>query len=81
MQARREYKEFKAGPDSAVMVTLNDYLDPSGKKAFEEESIEEVKEKIYEHISRENEMGLPPHESWEGIMEGEEWVDECIESG
>jgi hypothetical protein len=44
-------------------------------------TIEEVKEKIYEHISLENEMGLPPHESWEGIVEGEDWVDECIENG
>jgi hypothetical protein len=26
-------------------------------------------------------MGLPPHESWEGIVEGEDWVDECIENG
>lgn len=42
---------------------------------------EEVKEKIYEHINLENEMGIPPHESWEGIVEGEEWVDECIEGG
>jgi hypothetical protein len=42
---------------------------------------ENVMELIYEHISRENEMGLPPHESWEGIMEGEEWVDECVENG
>lgn len=44
-------------------------------------SIDQVKERIYEHISREHEMGLPPHESWEGIMEGEDWVDECIGSG
>ena len=44
-------------------------------------TIEQVKENIYEHISREFEMGLPPHESWEGIIEGEEWVDESIESG
>jgi hypothetical protein len=44
-------------------------------------TIEQVKEKIYEHISREHEMGVPPHESWEGITEGEEWVDECIEQG
>lgn len=44
-------------------------------------TIEQVKEKIYEHITLESEMGLPPHESWEGIMEGEEWVEECIESG
>ena len=42
---------------------------------------ENVMELIYDHISRENEMGLPPHESWEGIMEGEEWVDECVENG
>jgi hypothetical protein len=42
---------------------------------------EQVKEKIYEHISREHEMGLPPHESWEGILEGDDWVDECIENG
>ena len=42
---------------------------------------EEVKEMIYEHINLENKMGIPPHESWEGIVEGEEWVDECIESG
>lgn len=42
---------------------------------------ENVMELIYDHISRENEMGLPPHESWEGIVEGEEWVDECVENG
>jgi hypothetical protein len=33
----REYKELKGGPDRAVMVTMNDYLDPSGKKGFEEQ--------------------------------------------
>ena len=44
-------------------------------------TIEQVKENIYEHISLEYEMGLPPHESWEGIMEGTEWVDESIENG
>jgi hypothetical protein len=44
-------------------------------------TIEQVKESIYEHITRESEMGLPPHESWEGIVEGEDWVDECIENG
>lgn len=44
-------------------------------------TIEQVKENIYEHISREHEMGIPPHESWEGIEEGTEWVDESIESG
>lgn len=44
-------------------------------------TIEEVKQHIYEHISRENEMGLPPHESWEGISEGEDWVDICVENG
>ena len=44
-------------------------------------TIEQVKEKIYEHISREHEMGIPPHESWEGITEGDEWVDECVENG
>lgn len=44
-------------------------------------TLEQIKENIYEHISREFEMGLPPHESWEGITEGEEWVDESIESG
>jgi hypothetical protein len=44
-------------------------------------TIENVKELIYDHISREHEMGLPPHESWEGIVEGDEWVDECIENG
>lgn len=42
---------------------------------------ENVMELIYDHISRENEMGLPPHESWEGIIEGEEWVDGCVENG
>lgn len=44
-------------------------------------TIEEVKELIYDHIDREYQMGLPPQESWEGIVEGEEWVDECIENG
>ncbi len=33
----REYKEIKADATTATVVTLNDYLDPSGKKAFEEE--------------------------------------------
>lgn len=33
----REYKELKADADSAVIVTLNDYVNPAGKKAFEEE--------------------------------------------
>lgn len=42
---------------------------------------EEVKEFIYDHISQENDMELPVHESWGGIMEGIEWVDECIENG
>jgi hypothetical protein len=37
---------------------------------------EEVVGLIYQHIQNENEMGLPPQESWEGIFEGEEWVDE-----
>jgi hypothetical protein len=44
-------------------------------------SIEEVKERIYDHIQTESNMGLPPHESWEGITESDEWVEECIESG
>lgn len=44
-------------------------------------SIEEVKEKIYDHIQIEFNMGLPPHESWEGITEIHDWVEECIESG
>ena len=44
-------------------------------------TIEQVKENIYEHISRENEMGLPPQESWESIVGGEEWVDESVKSG
>ena len=44
-------------------------------------TIEQVKRHIYEHISRENEMGIPPHETWEGINEGDEWVDECIKNG
>ena len=44
-------------------------------------TIEQVKENIYEHITLEHGMGLPPHESWEGINVGEEWVDESIENG
>ena len=44
-------------------------------------TIDQVKESIREHIEREHEMGIPPHESWEGITEGDEWVDESIESG
>ena len=44
-------------------------------------TIENVKELIYDHINLEHEMGIPPHESWEGIVEGEEWVDECIQNG
>jgi hypothetical protein len=42
---------------------------------------EEVVGLIYQHIQNENEMGLPPQESWEGIFEGEEWVDKCIKNG
>jgi hypothetical protein len=42
---------------------------------------ENVVDLIYQHIQNENEMGLPPQESWEGIFEGEEWVDECIKNG
>lgn len=41
----------------------------------------EVVDLIYQHIQTENEMGLPPNRSWEGIFEGDEWVDECIKSG
>lgn len=33
----REYREFKAGPDGAVIVDLIDWLDASGKKLLEEE--------------------------------------------
>ena len=44
-------------------------------------TIENVKELIYDHITLEHGMGIPPHESWEGIVEGEEWVDECIQNG
>ena len=44
-------------------------------------TIQDVKERIYDHIQTESNMGIPPHESWEGITEGDEWVDECIESG
>lgn len=44
-------------------------------------TIQDVKERIYGHIQTEFNMGIPPHESWEGIVEGDEWVDECIESG
>ena len=42
---------------------------------------QEVVGLIYQHIQNENEMGLPPQESWEGIFEGTEWVDECIKNG
>lgn len=41
----------------------------------------DVLELIYDHINVEHQMGLPPHESWEGIVEGDDWVDECIENG
>lgn len=44
-------------------------------------TIEQVKDLIYGHITLEHGMGIPPHESWEGIDEGIEWVDECIENG
>jgi hypothetical protein len=44
-------------------------------------TIENVKELIYDHITLENGMGIPPQESWEGIVEGVEWVDECIQNG
>lgn len=44
-------------------------------------TVEQVKELIYEHITQENEMGIPVNDTWEGIMEGVDWVDECIESG
>ena len=33
----REYKELKASADSATVIALADYLDPSGKKALTEE--------------------------------------------
>ena len=43
---------------------------------------QEVVGLIYQHIQTENEMGLPPNRSWEGIFEGDnDWVDECIKSG
>jgi hypothetical protein len=43
---------------------------------------EEVKEHIYQHITNEFDMGVPPHESWDGIIEGDDdWVDDSIESG
>jgi hypothetical protein len=32
-------------------------------------TIEEVKDEIYNHITQEHNMGLPPHESWESIDE------------
>ena len=32
---------------------------------------QEVVGLIYQHIQTENEMGLPPNRSWEGIFEGE----------
>jgi len=41
-------------------------------------TIEQVKEELYNHITQEYNMGLPPHESWESIDEDFEWV---VESG
>lgn len=54
------------------------YLDSQNKIYM---TREQVKEHIYQHISTEYEMGIPVHESWDGIFEGEEWVDESIKSG
>lgn len=44
-------------------------------------TLEQIKDEIYSHITNENDMGLPPHESWEGITDDHDWVVESLENG